>query len=65
MQPNILADLGSILAQLDDAEEVICAAQLQLVIDTLENRIAAREQVARVLHKISPIKGGSSMPFQP
>ena len=62
MLRNILADLGLILDQLDDAEEVICAAQLQLVIDTLENRIVAGEQAASVLRSISILKGGSSMP---
>jgi hypothetical protein len=37
----ILADLEQILSRLDEAGEVLCAAQLQMVIDTLERRFDA------------------------
>jgi hypothetical protein len=37
----ILADLEQILSRLDEAGEALCAAQLQMVIDTLERRCDA------------------------
>lgn len=64
MEANILADLGSILKQLDDAEEVLCAAQLQLVIDTIESRMAGEEQACR-RQQAPSLKGGSSTPVRP
>lgn len=58
MSPAILAKLGSILEQLDNAGEVVCAAQLQLVIDTLEMRLSAEDQAAVALKRAAAPTGG-------
>lgn len=65
MSPTILAELGAILEQLDNAEEVACAAQLQLVIDTLEMRLGAQDQAAAALNRAAQTRGGGRGLSQP
>lgn len=65
MSPTILAELGAILEQLDNAEELVCAAQLQLVIDTLEMRLSAKDQAAAALKRSAVSRGGVGGPSQP
>ena len=38
MSRNVLQQLGTVLDQLDAADEAICAAHIQMVIDTLKAR---------------------------
>lgn len=65
MSPTILTELGAILEQLDNAEEVVCAAQLQLVIDTLEMRLSAQDKAAAALNRAAQPRGDGRGLSQP
>jgi len=65
MQPTILMELETILEELDHHEETVCAAQLQIVIDSLRARVSARNQAAAALKRASIPKGNLPARFRP
>lgn len=65
MLPKILSDLQGILAQLDEAEERICAAQLQSVMDTLGKRIGIAEPTLPTAQPDAIVTDGVLMLLRP
>lgn len=65
MLPKILSDLQGILAQLDNAEERICAAQLQSVVDTLAIKIRVTEPSSLAAQPTAMVTDGEPMLLRP
>lgn len=65
MLPKILSDLQGILAQLDNAEERICAAQLHSVMDTLAKKIRVTEPSSLTAQPTAMVTDGEPMLLRP
>lgn len=63
MAPSIIKQLCSIRDALDEKDEAICAAHLQLVIDTLSTRDAITQQEHGIGQKV-PLKGAPPEPSE-
>ncbi len=61
----MMNDLQSVLDRIDAAVELVCAAHLQLVIDTLQQNEAAADLAARKLRELGALRGGLTEHVRP